>query len=72
MYHDLFRDASFWTFLFDVDQDLAVLGEVLPVPAVDLAEEGHGGDDHEQALGLEVLGQAADAQIERPPLAPGV
>jgi len=23
MYHDLFRDASFWSFLFDVDEDLA-------------------------------------------------
>jgi hypothetical protein len=23
MYHDLFRDASFWSFLFSVDQDLA-------------------------------------------------
>ena len=23
MYHDLFRDASFWSFLFDVDQELA-------------------------------------------------
>ena len=23
MYHDLFRDASFWSFLFDVDKDLA-------------------------------------------------
>jgi hypothetical protein len=23
MYHDLFRDASFWSFLFRVDQDLA-------------------------------------------------
>ena len=23
MYHDLFRDASFWAFLFDVDEDLA-------------------------------------------------
>jgi hypothetical protein len=23
MYHDLFRDASFWDFLFDVDEDLA-------------------------------------------------
>jgi hypothetical protein len=23
MYHDLFRDTSFWDFLFDVDQDLA-------------------------------------------------
>ena len=23
MYHDLFRDASFWSFLFAVDQDLA-------------------------------------------------
>ena len=24
MYHDLFRDASFWSFLFDVDKNLAV------------------------------------------------
>ena len=23
MYHDLFRHASFWSFLFDIDQDLA-------------------------------------------------
>ena len=23
MYHDLFRDASFWTFLFEADQELA-------------------------------------------------
>ena len=23
MYHDLLRDASFWTFLFAVDEDLA-------------------------------------------------